>query len=61
MGLLTTFRGAVLAEHCDRAGFMTPRHYIGRVSDAIPNLIVQTGGGDRSASGIGGAPARAPF
>ncbi|MEQ1863326.1 MAG: thioesterase family protein [Micropepsaceae bacterium] len=55
MGLITTFRGAVLPEHCDRSGYMTPRHYMGRVSDAIPNLIVQTSGQDRSASGIGGA------
>lgn len=55
MGLLTTFRGAILNEYCDGAGFMTSRHYIGRVSDAIPNLIVLTGGGDRATSGIGGA------
>ena len=55
MGLITTFRGAVLPEHCDRSGYMTPRHYMGRVSDAIPNLIVQTSGQDRSASGVGGA------
>ena len=31
------------------------RHYMGRVSDAIPNLIAQTRGEDRSTSRIGGA------
>jgi acyl-CoA thioester hydrolase len=55
MGLVTTFRGAVLPEHCDRSGYMTPRHYMGRVSDAIPNLIAQTSGQDRSTGNIGGA------
>jgi len=55
MGLITTFRGAVLSEHCDRKGFMTPRHHIGRVSDAIPNLIALTRGHDRSNGTIGGA------
>jgi len=55
MGLITTFRGAVLDEHCDATGYMTPRHYIGRVSDAIPNLIAQSSGEDRSAGRIGGA------
>jgi acyl-CoA thioester hydrolase len=55
MGLITTFRGAVLPEHCDRSGYMTPRHYMGRVSDAIPNLLAQTSGQDRSSGNIGGA------
>jgi acyl-CoA thioester hydrolase len=55
MGLVTTYRGAVLPEFCDRAGFMTPRHYMGRVSDAIPNLLAQTRGEDRSRSATGGA------
>ena len=55
LGMVTTYRGAVLSEHCDRAGFMTPRHYMGRVSDAIPNLIAQTDGTDRSTSSTGGA------
>lgn len=55
MGLITTFRGAVLGEHCDAAGYLTMRHYMGRVSDGIPNLIAQTRGEDRSASRIGGA------
>jgi acyl-CoA thioester hydrolase len=53
--LMTTFRGAVLPEHCDAFGYMMSRHYMGRVSDAIPNLIAQTRGEDRSSSGTGGA------
>jgi acyl-CoA thioester hydrolase len=55
MNLMTTYRGAVPPEHCDIAGYMTTRHYMGRVSDAIPNLIAQTRGDDRSASSTGGA------
>lgn len=55
MGMVTTYRGTVLPEYCDRAGFMTARHYIGRVSDAIPNLIAQSSGQDRSKSPTGGA------
>ena len=55
MGLITTLRGAVLREHCDSMGFMTPRHYMGRVSDAIPNLIALTSGRDRSTGNTGGA------
>jgi acyl-CoA thioester hydrolase len=55
LGLITTLRGAVLREHCDSAGYLTMRHYMGRVSDGIPNLIAQTRGEDRSTSRIGGA------
>jgi len=55
MGLITTYRGMVVPDYCDHAGFMTARHYMGRVSDAIPNLIAQTSGTDRSKSPIGGA------
>lgn len=55
MGLITTYRGMVLPDYCDHAGFMTARHYMGRVSDAIPNLIAQTSGADRSKSPTGGA------
>lgn len=55
LGLMTTFRGAVLREYCDTHGYMLPRHYMGRVSDAIPNLIAQTRGEDRSTSSTGGA------
>lgn len=55
MGLMTTFRGTVLGDHCDAHGYMRPRHYMGRVSDAIPNLIAQTRGEDRSTGTTGGA------
>jgi acyl-CoA thioester hydrolase len=55
MNMITTYRGAVHPEFCDRAGFMTPRHYMGRVSDAIPNLLAQMRNEDRSKSQTGGA------
>ena len=55
LGMVSTFRGAVLREHCDATGYLTMRHYMGRVSDGIPNLIAQTRGEDRSTSRIGGA------
>jgi acyl-CoA thioester hydrolase len=55
LGLMTTFRGAILRENCDAHGYMLMRHYMGRVSDAIPHLIALTRGEDRSASGRGGA------
>ena len=54
-GMFTTYRGAVLPEFCDRAGFMTARHFMGRVSDAIPNLLAQTRKEDRSKGTTGGA------
>lgn len=54
--LAHTFQGQVLTHQCDRDGAMTPRNYMARVSDAIPNLLGQVTGGDRSQSGrIGGA------
>ena len=55
LGMVSTFRGTVLREHCDATGYLTMRHYMGRVSDGIPNLIAQTRGEDRSTSRIGGA------
>ena len=55
LGLMTTFRGAVLHEHCDAQGYMLTRHYMGRVSDAIPNLLLAMRGEDRATSGRGGA------
>lgn len=55
LGLMTTLRGTVLREHCDAHGYMHLRHYMGRLSDSIPNLIAQTRGEDRSASSNGGA------
>jgi acyl-CoA thioester hydrolase len=53
--MMTTLRGAVPHEHCDAQGFMTTRHYIGRISDAIPNLLAQTRGHDRTSGSVGGA------
>lgn len=55
MGLMTTLRGTVQPDHCDALGYMLTRHYMGRVSDAIPNLIAQTRGEDRSSGTTGGA------
>ena len=52
---MTTFRGVVLPEHCDNAGYVTAEPYMGRVSDAIPNLIALTRGEDRSTGAVGGA------
>jgi acyl-CoA thioester hydrolase len=57
MGLAVTFRGEVLSEQCDAEGFLRVRDHIGRVSDAIPNLLARTSGTDRSLAGsrTGGA------
>lgn len=55
MGLMTTLRGTVQPDQCDALGYMQTRHYMGRVSDAIPNLIAQTRGEDRSSGTTGGA------
>jgi acyl-CoA thioester hydrolase len=58
MGLVAALLGEVLPEHCDAAGHLRVRDYMGRVSDAIPNLLLRTTGRDRSAetaSRIGGA------
>lgn len=49
MGLIVAYRGEVSSEHCDAAGHLRVRDYMGRVSDAIPNLLLQTTGRDRSA------------
>lgn len=56
MGLVYTWQGVVKPEQCDAHGFMTHRHYMGIVSDSIPNLLSQTRGDDRSSDpNIGGA------
>lgn len=56
LGLIATYQGAVLERMCDGQGYMNTRHYMGLVSDSIPNLLVQTRGDDRSNNGnIGGA------
>lgn len=55
LGLVLTQQGAVSAGECDRHGYMLTRAFIGRVADAVPNMIAKTRGVDRSAEGAGGA------
>lgn len=58
LGLIPALLSEVLAEHCDASGHLRVRDYMGRVSDAIPNLLVRTTGRDRSTETdkrIGGA------
>lgn len=58
LGLITAYRGEVQAGDCDASGHLRVRDYMGRVSDAIPNLLMRTTGRDRAATGesrIGGA------
>lgn len=45
--LIPTFQGVVRASDCDLDGEMLPRFFMARVSDAIPNLLVQTSGRNR--------------
>lgn len=55
-GLVYTWQGSVIGAMCDGHGFMTHRHFMGIVSDSIPNLLSLTRGDDRSADPtIGGA------
>ncbi|TVS16973.1 MAG: thioesterase [Gammaproteobacteria bacterium] len=55
-GMLRTWQGAISRDQCDDAGFLTVRHFMGIVSDSIPNLLALTGGSDRSKTpGVGGA------
>lgn len=39
LGVPVIGRGCVPAEHCDTHGRMQPEHFIGRVSDSVPNLL----------------------
>lgn len=58
MGLIVALRSEVLSEHCDASGHLRIRDAMGRVSDAIPNLLLRTTGRDRAAEAdvrIGGA------
>ena len=55
LGLILTQQSAVAPQDCDHRGRMTVRAVIGRVSDAIPNMIAKTRGIDRSREGAGGA------
>lgn len=53
--MVRTFQSVVSPHDCDTHGFMEQRAYMGRVSDAIPNLLAQAMGRDRGQSTIGGA------
>ncbi len=49
--LIPTFEGVVRPSDCDVHGEMLPRFFMARVSDAIPNLLVQTSGRNRGDGG----------
>ena len=56
MGLVFTWQGEVQAAQCDAQGFLSARHFMGIVSDGIPNLLGLVRGDDRSKnSRVGGA------
>jgi len=56
MGLVYTWQGVVKPSQCTPQGFMSQQHFMGLVSDSIPNLLSQTRGDDRSNDpNIGGA------
>ncbi|MDE3117066.1 MAG: thioesterase family protein, partial [Pseudomonadota bacterium] len=57
MKLTPTYRGVVRPWECDEDGEMLPRFFMARVSDAIPNLLVQTSGHNRGAGGNQGGAA----
>ncbi|MEP5927661.1 MAG: acyl-ACP thioesterase [Nitratireductor sp.] len=56
MGMVRTWQGEVETAQCDGQGFLLIRHFMGNVSDGIPNLLAQTSGADRSKTpSVGGA------
>ena len=56
IGLVFTWQGEVQLDQCDAQSFLLPRHFMGIVSDSIPNLLGQTNGQDRSKNDkVGGA------
>lgn len=56
LGMVATYEGEVLPILCDSQSRLTPRHFMGIVSDSIPNLLAQTRGDDRSQNTrVGGA------
>lgn len=56
MGMVRTWQGEIETSQCDGQGFLTIRHFMGIVSDGIPNLLAQTSGADRSRTPtVGGA------
>ncbi len=57
MKLVFTWQGEIQASQCDTQGFLVTRHFMGIVSDSIPNLLGQTRGDDRSKNSTVGAAA----
>jgi len=57
MGLLRTYQGQAKPHECDAHGYWQTRFFMGRVSNAIPNLIVQSSGHDRAQGGLRGGAA----
>lgn len=56
IGLVYTWQGEVQVDQCDAQGYLLPRHFMGTVSDSIPNLLGKTSGQDRSKNDkVGGA------
>ncbi len=56
MGMLRTYQARIQTTQCDAQGRLVPRHFMGIVSNAVPNLLAQTRGDDRSrAPKTGGA------
>ncbi|MHB0774524.1 thioesterase family protein [Halomonas sp. WWR20] len=55
LNMPVTYLNTVSPAQCDRQGFMATRHYMGIVAEAVPNLLVEAGGDDRSRGRIGGA------
>jgi acyl-CoA thioester hydrolase len=53
--MFTTLRGFISDDLCDATGFLRTHHYMGRLSDSIPNLLAQTTGRSRDGSTVGGA------
>ncbi len=54
--LVFTWQGEIQPEQCDTQGYLIARHFMGIVSDSIPNLLGQLQGDDRSKNArVGGA------
>lgn len=56
LGMVPTLQCVIQPAQCAADGYLHPRHYMGIVSDSIPNLLAQTQGHDRGDdSDVGGA------
>jgi len=55
--LIATYQGVVRQQECDAYGYLQPRFFMARVSDSIPNLLVQTSGRNRGEPGSTGGAA----